>query len=99
MSKKINFIAFDIALVGMLVYLISTSTHAAPPTGASRIIDGSYIVVFRPDVDTDNAVKDFLPRFPSMSEKFRYRHALRGMAVRLPRRRKILGHCSLRLVL
>lgn len=83
-SKKINFIAFDIALVVMLVYLISTSTHAAPPTGASRIIDGSYIVVFRPDVDTDNAVNDFLPRFPSMSEMFRYRHALRGMAVRLP---------------
>jgi hypothetical protein len=66
--------------------LITLPVHAAPPAGAQRIIDGSYIVVFRPDVDTDAAGDELMRRFVGMSEQFRYRHALRGMAVRLPPR-------------
>ena len=70
-------------LIGIAL-LITLPVHAAPPAGAQRIIDGSYIVVFRPDVDTDSAVTDFLARFSGMSEQFRYRYALRGMSARLP---------------
>jgi subtilisin family serine protease len=72
-------------LIGIAL-LITLPVHAAPPAGAQRIIDGSYIVVFRPDVDTDAAGDELMRRFVGMSEQFRYRHALRGMAVRLPAR-------------
>ena len=70
-----------------LALIIALPAYAAPPAGTPRIIDGSYIVVFKPGVDTDVAGNDLMRRFAGMAEQFRYRYALRGMAVRLSDRR------------
>ena len=67
-----------------LLLLFSHWLYAAPPAGLPRVIPSSYIVVFNDDVDTDVAADDFRGRFKSISVGFRYRYALRGMAVKMP---------------
>ncbi len=54
-----------------------------PPVESRRVVPSSYIVVFHDDVDTDATVNELKGRF-NLSVGFRYRHALRGMAVKMP---------------
>ncbi len=60
------------------------SLYAAPPEKTARIIPFHYIVVFKDGTDTDKAADKFLNRFSTLKVNFRYRHALRGMAVKMP---------------
>ena len=68
-----------------VLLLFSHWLHAAPPAESPRIIPSSYIVVFHDDVDTDLAANELTGRF-NLAVSFRYRHALRGMAVKMPER-------------
>ena len=54
-----------------------------PPAESRLVVPSSYIVVFHDDVDTDATVNELKGRF-NLSVGFRYRHALRGMAVKMP---------------
>lgn len=71
---------------GIIVFLLCFSqwVDAALPSETSRVIPSQYIVVFKNTVETDAAADEFKARF-SLSIRFRYRHALRGMAVRMPK--------------
>jgi len=66
-----------------VLLLFSQWLYAAPPAESPRVIPSSYIVVFHDDVDTDVAANELKGRF-NLSVGFRYRHALRGMAVVIP---------------
>jgi len=66
-----------------IVLLFSHWLYAAPPADSPRVIPSNYIVVFNHDVDTDVAANELKARF-NLSVGFRYRHALRGMAVVIP---------------
>jgi subtilisin len=66
-----------------VLMMFSHSLYAVPPEQSQRIIPSSYIVVFKDDVDTDVAANDIKGRF-NLSVGLRYRHALRGMAVKMP---------------
>ena len=68
-----------------VLLLFSHWLYAAPPAESPRVIPSSYIVVFHDDVDTDVAANELKGRF-NLSVSFRYRHALRGMAVKMPER-------------
>ena len=68
-----------------ILLLFSHWLYAAPPAESPRIIPDHYIVVFKDDVDTDVAANDLKGRF-NMTIGFRYHHALRGMAVKMPAR-------------
>lgn len=61
-----------------------TLLYAAPSEKVAKIIPSQYIVVFKANVDTDKAADEFLKRFSALEVNFRYRHALRGMAVKMP---------------
>lgn len=54
---------------------------AAPSEKIPREINSSHIVVFKPDVDTDLVANELSSRF-NLIVGFRYRHALRGMAIK-----------------
>jgi subtilisin len=69
----------------IFMLLFSHWLHAVPPAESPRVIPSSYIVVFHDDVDTDVAANELKGRF-NLSVSFRYRHALRGMAVKMPER-------------
>jgi len=69
----------------IFMLLFSHWLLAAPPAESPRVIPSSYIVVFHDDVDTDVAANELKGRF-NLSVSFRYRHALRGMAVKMPDR-------------
>jgi subtilisin family serine protease len=69
-----------------VIFLLLSFSHwlyAAPPAESPRVIPSSYIVVFHDDVDTDVAADELKGRF-NLTVGFRYRHALRGMAVKMP---------------
>ena len=66
-----------------ILLLFSHWLYAAPPAESPRVIPSSYIVVFNEGVDVDTAVNELKGRF-NLSVGFRYRHALRGMAVKMP---------------
>jgi subtilisin len=66
----------------LILLLFSHWLHAAPPAGSPRVIPEHYIVVFKDDVDTDMAADDLKGRH-TMTVGFRYRHALRGMSVKM----------------
>ena len=66
-----------------MLLLFSHWLYAAPPAVSPRVIPSSYIIVFHDDVDTDVAANELTGRF-NLSVSFRYRHALRGMAVKMP---------------
>ena len=68
----------------LFLMLFSRRLQAAPPADLPRVIPSSYIVVFKDDVDTDVAADDLKGRFSNMTVGFRYRHALRGMSVKMP---------------
>ena len=70
--------------VALSLLMSTTLLYAAPPEKAARIIPSHYIVVFKENVDTDKAAGKFLNRFSALEVHFRYRHALRGMAVKMP---------------
>jgi len=72
---------FIIVVLGLLV--TSRLLHAGQPDDLPRVIPSQYIVVFKDTVDTDTAANELAGRF-NMSVLFRYRHALRGMAVIMP---------------
>ena len=65
-----------------VLLLFSHWLYAAPPSESPRVIPSSYIVVFNEGVDVDTAANELKGRF-SLSVGFRYRHALRGMAVKM----------------
>lgn len=67
----------------LILVLFSQSLYAAPPADLPRTIPSRYIVVFHDDVDTDTAANALKARF-NIAVGFRYRHALRGMAVEMP---------------
>lgn len=73
--------AFSIVLI---LLLFSQQLSAAPPADLPRVIPSHYIVVFKDDVDTDVTVNELKGRFNRMTVGFRYRHALRGMSVKMP---------------
>ena len=74
-----------ILITVVLSLLMSTTLlYAAPPAKADRIIPSHYIVVFKEGSDTDKVTNKFLNRFGALEVNFRYRHALRGMAVKMP---------------
>jgi len=69
-----------------VIFILLLSGHylyAAPPAKMPHVIPSSYIVVFNDDVDTDATANELQARF-NLSVVFRYRHALRGMAVKMP---------------
>jgi len=72
---------FIIVVLGLL--MTSRLLHAGQPDDLPRVIPSQYIVVFKDTVDTDTAANELAGRF-NMSVLFRYRHALRGMAVKMP---------------
>lgn len=71
--------------IAMVTLLPGTSQCllAAPTGDTTRDIPTGYIVVFRPDVDTDLAANELMARF-DVEVGFRYHHALRGMSVKMP---------------
>lgn len=74
-----------ILITVVLSLLMSTTLlYAASPVKADRIIPSHYIVVFKEGSDTDKVTGKFLNRFGALEVNFRYRHALRGMAVKMP---------------
>jgi subtilisin family serine protease len=88
MGKPITIIAefagFILSFSVIFVLLLfSHWLYAAPPAELPRVIPSSYIVVFHDDVDTDVAANELKGRF-NLNVGFRYRHALRGMAVKMP---------------
>ena len=87
MRKPITTIAgptgFLLTFSIIFVLFFSHWLHAAPPAELPRVIPSSYIVVFHDDVDTDVTASELKGRF-NLSVRFRYRHALRGMAVKMP---------------
>ena len=68
-----------------VLLLFSQLLHAELPERSTHPIPSSYIIVFNDDVDTDAAASDLQGRF-NLTVGFRYRHALRGMAARIPER-------------
>jgi subtilisin family serine protease len=68
-----------------VLLLFSHWLYAAPPAELPHVIPSSYIVVFNEDVDVDMVANELKGRF-NLSVGFRYRHALRGMAVKMPER-------------
>ncbi|MCK5395908.1 MAG: S8 family serine peptidase [Gammaproteobacteria bacterium] len=74
-----------IAIAVNLLTMVS-SLCAAPSDKAGRIIPSHYIVVFKDNIDTDVTANKFLKRFNGLKVNLRYRHALRGMAVKMPER-------------
>jgi subtilisin len=90
MRKPVAIIAAPLAFVMsfsvilmLLLLLFSHCLRAAPPAKLPRVVPSSYIVVFHDDVETDQAANELTGRF-NLSVGFRYRHALRGMAVKMP---------------
>lgn len=76
--------ALFVSFIFMLLFF-SHGLYAAPPAESPRVIPSSYIVVFNEGVDVDMAANEIKGRF-SLSVGFRYRYALRGMAVKIPER-------------
>jgi subtilisin family serine protease len=66
-----------------VLLLFSHWLYAASPAELPRVIPSSYVVVFHDNVDTDVAADELKGRF-NISVSFRYRYALRGMAVKMP---------------
>jgi subtilisin len=66
------------------ILLLAEYSYATPPENLPKVIPSSYIVVFHDNVDTDKTASELARRFTNMSVSFRYRHALRGMAVKMP---------------
>jgi subtilisin family serine protease len=66
------------------LFASATLLHAAPAKKNPRVIPSQYIVVFKDNVDTDITANKFLRRFSALEIKFRYKHALRGIAVKMP---------------
>lgn len=60
------------------------AVNAAPAEKAARVIPSQYIIVFKKDTETDNTADEMLRRFSGLEVNFRYRHALRGIAVKMP---------------
>jgi len=60
--------------------------QAAVPAGLPENIPAKYIVVFHDGVDTDTTADELAGRF-NIAVRFRYRYALRGMAVSMPPKR------------
>lgn len=57
--------------------------EATPPTDLPRVIPSNYIVVFHNNVDAAPTANEMANRF-GLGLKFRYQHALKGMAVTMP---------------
>ncbi len=75
-----------IILVTVVLSLLVPVTllYAAPPEKVAHIIPSQYIVVFKDNINTDKLADKFLSRFSALEVNFRYRHALRGIAVKMP---------------
>ena len=73
-----------LAAVTLSLLMSVASLHAAAPESPARIIPFHYIVVFKDGADTDKVADKLLNRFSTLKVNYRYRHALRGMAVRMP---------------
>ena len=66
------------------LFASATLLSAAPTKKNPRVIPSQYIVVFKDNVDTDKTADNFLRRFSALEVNFRYKHALRGIAVKMP---------------
>ena len=73
-------------LISCCVYplLLAGNSYATPPENLPNVIPSYYIVVFHDEVDADKTASELGRRYTNMSVNFRYRHALRGMAVKMP---------------
>ena len=71
-----------LAVLSVVLLVPAQSAAAGPPENLPRVIPSQYIVVFKDNVNTDAAANEFAGRF-NMSVLFRYRHALRGMAIKM----------------
>jgi subtilisin len=71
-------------LVAMFSMLMPATLLYAEPANKNQRIPSQYIVVFKDNVDTDKTANKFLRRFSALEVNFRYKHALRGMAVKMP---------------
>lgn len=58
--------------------------YAAPDKKVADIIPSRYIIIFKKNTDTDEIANKFLRRFSALEVNFRYRYALRGIAVKMP---------------
>jgi subtilisin len=74
--------ALDILFV-LVLGLLGSYLQAAVPAVLPENSPAKYIVVFQDGVDTDTTADELAGRF-NMAVHFRYRHALRGMAVSMP---------------
>lgn len=68
----------------MSLFIPVAQLYAAPVKKANKVIPSQYIIVFKKNVVTDKAAEKFLNRFSALEVNFRYRYALRGMAVKMP---------------
>lgn len=66
----------------LLVYAFPS--YSAPPPKAARVVPDQYIIVFKDNIDTDTMANTFTRRYSAVKEKYRYHHALRGMAAKIP---------------
>jgi len=74
-------VRFTFGILLVLVFgLPCPCLQAALPAGLPENIPARYIVVFHAGVDTDTAADELAGRF-NLAVHFRYRYALRGMAV------------------
>ncbi|MGD2138318.1 MAG: S8 family serine peptidase [Gammaproteobacteria bacterium] len=69
--------------VVLLLALLGTCQLAPVSAGLPENTTARYIVVFHDDVEVDTVADELAGRF-SLAVHFRYRHALRGMAVSMP---------------
>ena len=78
----VRFVCAVNAVIAIGLLVSARMTLAAPPEDLPRVIPSQYIVVFKEAVDIDTAVNALARRF-NMSVNFRYRHALKGMAIKM----------------
>ena len=71
-------------IVALSLLMSVTLLYAASPKKGAPVIPSRYIVVFKENIDTDKTADNFLRRFSGLEVNLRYRHALRGMAVKIP---------------
>lgn len=66
------------------LFITTKTLFAAPSSKTSRLIPSQYIIVLKDNIDVDDISNKFLRRFSALQINHRYRHALKGLSVKIP---------------
>ncbi len=76
-------------ILSLILLVFSHPSSAAPiikQRVGTQVIPSQYIIVFKDNITTDSAATRLMSKFKGLNEIHRYRHALHGMAVKIPQR-------------